>query len=132
MLALSRKAFLPLCISLAIIGNGTAQQPRIRLEPIAPRGTAFDRLLKAMGEQWSKAPNGGVSLVIYSDGTMGNELEIVRRMRIGQLQAGLLTTDGLAMIDPSVKALQEIPLNWTMCAVTWRRRSRNTWKTAVS
>ena len=116
MLALSRKAFLPLCISLALIGTGTAQQPRIRLATLAPRGTSFDRLLKTMGEQWSKAPNGGVSLVIYGDGTMGNEQEIVRRMRIGQLQAGLLTTDGLAMIDPSVKALQEIPLMYRSAA----------------
>jgi TRAP-type C4-dicarboxylate transport system substrate-binding protein len=69
-----------------------------------------------MGEQWSKAPEGGVSLVVYTDGTMGNEHQIVQRMRIGQLQAGLLTTDGLAAIDPSVKALQQIPLMYRSSA----------------
>jgi TRAP-type C4-dicarboxylate transport system substrate-binding protein len=41
---------------------------------------------------------------------MGSEQQVVQRMRVGQLQAGLLTSDGLAMIEPSVKALQEIPL----------------------
>jgi TRAP-type C4-dicarboxylate transport system substrate-binding protein len=47
---------------------------------------------------------------------MGSERQIVQRMRVGQLQAGLLTTDGLAAIDPSVKALQEIPLMYRSSA----------------
>jgi TRAP-type transport system periplasmic protein len=34
----------------------------------------------------------------------------VRRMRLGQLQAALLTVSGLSQIDPSVTALQEMPL----------------------
>ncbi len=93
-----------------------AQQPRIRMATLAPKGTSFDRLLKTMGEQWGKAPDGGAQLVVYSDGTMGSEQEIVRRMRVGQLQAGLLTSDGLAMIDPSVKALEQIPLMYRSAA----------------
>ena len=87
-----------------------AQQPRIRLATLAPKGTLFERLLLEMGEQWNKASEGGASLVVYADGTMGSEQQVIRRMRVGQLQAGMLTSDGLAMIDPSVKALQEIPL----------------------
>jgi len=88
----------------------SAQQPRIRLATLAPKGTSFERLLLEMGEQWNKAPEGGASLTVYPDGTMGSEQQVIRRMRVGQLQAGMLTSDGLAMIDPSVKALQEIPL----------------------
>jgi TRAP-type C4-dicarboxylate transport system substrate-binding protein len=87
-----------------------AQQPRIRLATLAPKGTSFERLLLEMGEQWNKAPEGGATLTVYADGTMGSEQQVIRRMRVGQLQAGMLTSDGLAMIDPSVKALQEIPL----------------------
>jgi len=99
-----------LCALAGLTGSAHAQQPRIRLATLAPKGTSIDRLLKTMGEQWSKAPEGGVSLVVYTDGTMGSEQQVVQRMRVGQLQAGLLTSDGLAMIEPSVKALQEIPL----------------------
>ena len=76
----------------------------------------MDRLLRTMGEQWNKAPDGGVALVVYADGTMGSEHQVVQRMRVGQLQGGLLTSDGLAMIDPSVKALQEIPLMYHSAA----------------
>jgi TRAP-type C4-dicarboxylate transport system substrate-binding protein len=125
MLAVSRRILFLFCCLVVLIGSaGAEQQPRIRLATLAPRGTSFDRLLKTMGEEWSKAPDGGVSLVVYTDGTMGSEQEIVRRMRVGQLQAGLLTTDGLAMIDPTVKALEQIPLMYHSAAELDYVRSR--------
>ena len=40
---------------------------------------------------------------------MGSEIELVRRMRAGQLQAAAVTTTGLASIDRGVAALQTIP-----------------------
>ena len=116
MIAVSRKVFLALYFSLALACFARAEQTRIRMATLAPQGTSLDHLLRAMGEQWNKAPEGGASLVVYPGGTMGGEQEIVRRMRIGQLQAGLLTADGLGMIDPSVKALQQIPLMYRSSA----------------
>src|ERR1035438_8748452 len=109
MLSLNRRIFLGLCAVAALSFPAGAQQPRIRLATPAPKGSSLDRLLRTMGEQWSSAPEGGVALVVYADGTMGDEQQIVQRMRVGQLQAGLLTSDGLSMIDPSVKVLQEVP-----------------------
>ena len=35
---------------------------------------------------------------------------MVRRMRVGQLQAGTLTTVGLAEIEPAVTGLQNMPM----------------------
>jgi TRAP-type C4-dicarboxylate transport system substrate-binding protein len=113
---LNRRFFSILCFAAAVIGSASAQQARIRLATLAPKGTSFDRLLHEMGEQWSKAPEGGAALIVYTDGNMGGEQEIVRRMRVGQLQAGLLTSDGLSMIDPSVKALEQIPLMYHSAA----------------
>jgi TRAP-type C4-dicarboxylate transport system substrate-binding protein len=115
MLSVCRRISIVVCV-LAAFGAAGAQPPRIRLATLAPKGTSLDRLLRTMGEQWSKAPEGGASLVVYTDGTMGGEHQIVQRMRIGQLQAGLLTTDGLAEIDPSVRALQQIPLMYRSSA----------------
>jgi TRAP-type C4-dicarboxylate transport system substrate-binding protein len=112
---LHRRIFYILC-AVAFVAAAGAQQPRIRIATLAPRGTSFDRLLREMGEKWNKAPEGGAALVVYADGTMGTEQEIVRRMRVGQLQAGLLTSDGLSMIDPSVKSLEEIPLMYRSAA----------------
>jgi TRAP-type C4-dicarboxylate transport system substrate-binding protein len=54
-----------------------------------------------MGDQWSKETQGRVTLRIYPGGVAGDEPDIVRKMRIGQLQAGAITTAGLADIDPA-------------------------------
>jgi TRAP-type C4-dicarboxylate transport system substrate-binding protein len=82
-------------------------QARIRLATLAPAGTTYHQELLAMGQSWQ---NQGMKLTVYTDGTQGAEPEIVRRMRIGELQAALLTVGGLAEIDDSVTALQEMPM----------------------
>jgi len=48
-------------------------------------------------------------LTIYPDGTMGSEADMVRRMRLGQLQAALVTTTGITEIEPGAAGLQTIP-----------------------
>jgi TRAP-type C4-dicarboxylate transport system substrate-binding protein len=101
-------------LALALVAIGLtatlSAQTRIRLATLIPSGTSYHHSLQEMGEKWKKTTNGAVSLTIYSDGTMGSEDEIVRRMRIGQLQAAVLTASGLSDIDPSVGALQKMPL----------------------
>ena len=85
---------------------------RIRLGTLAPKGSSFYKELAAMGEKWRLASNGGVLLTIYPDGTMGGEADMVQRMRLGQLQAGLLTASGLADIEPGVSGLQLMPMTF--------------------
>ncbi len=51
-----------------------------------------------------------MKLLIHSDGSMGGEGDVVKKMRVGQLQAALLTVTGLSEIDASVTALQNMPL----------------------
>ncbi len=89
---------------------GASSQVRVRLGTLAPRGSSYYKHLQAMGEAWRQAPGGGVLLTIYPDGTMGSETDMVRRMRLGQLQAGMLTAVGLADIELAVAGLQDLPL----------------------
>src|ERR1700689_928880 len=96
-------------LAVALATNASAQT-RIRLATLIPSGTSYHHSLQEMGEKWKKASNGNIALTIYADGTMGSEDEIVRRMRIGQLQAALLTVAGISDINPAVGALQKMPL----------------------
>ena len=82
---------------------------RIRLGTLVPQGSSYHRILQDMGQKWKAATNGQVQFTVYA-GTMGSELEIVRRMRAGQLQAGVVSTAGLSNIDRGVAALQSIPM----------------------
>lgn len=90
--------------------NAAEPSVKLRMATLAPKGTSIHQAMLEMAEKWRIIPCGGVGLTIYSDGTMGDEPDIVRRMRIGQLQAGVLTAQGLAEIDNSVTALQNMPM----------------------
>jgi TRAP-type C4-dicarboxylate transport system substrate-binding protein len=103
---------LPLLLLLvaALAPAGHAEKPlRINLGTLAPRGSSYHQALQAMGEAWRSASNGRVKLVIYPDGTQGSETDMVRLMRIGSLQAGLITSSGLETIESTVAGLQKLP-----------------------
>jgi len=102
---------LALACGFLISANRTAaaEPVKVRMGTLAPKGSSYTKHLQAMGEQWRSAPGGGVQLTIYADGTMGSEADMVRRMRLGQLQAAMVTTTGLTEIEPAVAGLQTIP-----------------------
>jgi TRAP-type C4-dicarboxylate transport system substrate-binding protein len=117
-LRLSRRQFITTATvaGLGIWGFGAnavgagGEPVKVRLGTLAPRGSSYYKHLQAMGEKWRSAPGGGVALTIYPDGTMGSEADMVRRMRLGQLQAGMLTAAGLSEIEPAVTGLQMMPM----------------------
>jgi TRAP-type C4-dicarboxylate transport system substrate-binding protein len=114
-MSLRRKVLISAVAVIGVLGcpsRGAAQQgapTRIRLGTLAPQGTSYHRILQEMGERWRVATNGRVQLTVYA-GTMGSEMELVRRMRLGQLQAAALSGVGMSEIDPAVSALQEMPM----------------------
>ena len=89
-------------------GSATAQPVSLRIATVAPPGTSFHKHLEDLGAQWAKAPGGAVKLNIFP-GTQGGEPQIVRRMRLGQMQGAMLTAIGLSQINESVTALQLLP-----------------------
>jgi TRAP-type C4-dicarboxylate transport system substrate-binding protein len=85
-----------------------ADRRELRIATVAPAGSAFHKRLQALGTEWSRGP-GGVTINIYP-GTQGGELQIVRRMRVGQIQGAMLSSVGLGQLDRAVTALQFMPL----------------------
>jgi TRAP-type C4-dicarboxylate transport system substrate-binding protein len=110
-----RKVLLPAAAFLGTLGwaPGAAAQGaaplRIRLGTLAPQGTSYHHILQEMGERWRVATHGQVQLTVYA-GTMGSEAELIRRMRLGQLQAAALTAVGLREIDLAVSAMGQMPM----------------------
>lgn len=107
-----RTARLALGIALvaAATGGAAAAEPIVvKLGTSAPEGSSWDRIFKQMGEAWTQGSGGAVTLRIYPGGVLGDEPDLVRKMRVGQIQAAALTAVGLSGIDASVAALQ-IPM----------------------
>jgi TRAP-type C4-dicarboxylate transport system substrate-binding protein len=81
----------------------------IKLATLAPEGSSWFKVLQDMGEDWKKVSGGAVTLRIYPGGVAGDEDAMIRKMRIGQIQAAAITGMGLAYLDKSFYALH-IPM----------------------
>jgi len=87
-----------------------AADSQLKIGSLVPKNSLYHRQLMEMGEAWKKSQTGSPRFNVFTDGSQGGEAEMVRRMRIGQLQAALLSVVGLREIEPSIAALQNLPL----------------------
>ena len=92
-----------------------AADKQLRIGTLVPKNSLYHRQLMEIGEVWRTAQGGNARYLVYPDGSQGGEAEMARRVRIGQLQGALLSVVGLREIEPTVAALQNMPLlfrNW--------------------
>ncbi|MBL8427234.1 MAG: TRAP transporter substrate-binding protein DctP [Dechloromonas sp.] len=90
--------------------SALAADKQLRIGTLATKNSLYHRQLMELGEAWRTAQGGNAKYLVYPDGSQGGETDMVRRMRIGQLQGGLLSVVGLREIEPSIAALQNMPL----------------------
>jgi TRAP-type C4-dicarboxylate transport system substrate-binding protein len=104
--------FVLLLPTVAAPPRSLAQASVVKLATLVPEGSVWDKALRDMGADWSTATAGRVTLRVYPGGVAGDEPDVVRKMRIGQLQAAAVTTAGLASIDPSFNIFN-VPMFFT-------------------
>jgi TRAP-type transport system periplasmic protein len=111
MRSLARAAWLSLSLLALAAFPAVAQAPVhvVKLATLVPDGSVWDKIIKGMGSEWSQATKGRVALRVYAGGVAGDEPDIVRKMRIGQIHAAALTVTGLSEIDDSFRVLS-IPM----------------------
>jgi len=107
---LLRRLSLAAALALSALAARAADTVTIRMGTILPSGTPQHQIVTAMIEQWRKDSGGTVKVILYPDGRLGGESEMVKKMRIKQLGAGVLTAVGLAEIDRGVAGLQLMPM----------------------
>lgn len=97
---------------LLALGAATApaKSPQLKFGTIVPKGSLYHQMLAEVGNQWKQEAGKGARFTIYAGGSQGGENAIVRRMRIGQLHGGMLSSVGLDAIDPTVSAMQFLPM----------------------
>ncbi len=80
-----------------------------KIGTLAPNGVGWAALLKTMvNPGFKKVTNGQVILDWYYGGTMGDDQDILSKMRNGQLQGGGFSGYGVVMACPEM-ALMELP-----------------------
>jgi TRAP-type transport system periplasmic protein len=83
----------------------TAQPVLVKMATLVPDGSSWHLILKETADKWRTLSNGTVTVRLYAGGVAGDDPDVVRKMRLGTLNAGVLTSVGVAEIDKSVYAL---------------------------
>jgi len=99
-----------LIAALTLAVPAAAQAPiTIKMATLVPENSSWFLVLKDVADKWNKASGGKVRVLLYPGGRQGDDPDVVRKMNLGTLNAGVLTSVGMAEIDKSVYALS-IPM----------------------
>ncbi len=96
---------------LLLLTLPTLAVTQVKLAALIPEGTSWGNSIKKFAQEVETATNGEVIVKIYYGGVAGDEPDVVRKIRIGQLHGGVFTGKTLADIYPDVRAL-EIPFTF--------------------
>ena len=80
------------CVALAacasVGASGPVRADEIKLATIAPDGSEWMREMRSGAERVRELTDGRVEIRFYPGGVMGNDAQVLRRIRIGQLHDG--------------------------------------------
>ncbi len=101
------RSLLALVLAAALLGAAESQE--LKVASIAPDGSSWMRAMRAGADRIREGSNGRVVIKFYPGGVMGDDAQILRRIRIGQLNGGAFTSGGLSARYPALN-LYGIPL----------------------
>ncbi len=81
----------------------------IKVSLITPEGSTWTNELYKMAREVQIKTNGEVEFKIYAGGVSGDELDVLRKMRISRIHAAGFSGVGLGIIEPKIRIL-EAPL----------------------
>lgn len=90
-------------------GTGDAiaadKKTRIKFATLAPEGSSWMKEMRRLAEEVEKKTEGRVSFKFYPGGVSGDEIDVIRKMRVRQIHAAGFTGVGLGEILPEVRVL---------------------------
>src|SRR5690349_23848580 len=115
-----------LAATLGITTSASAGE-EVKLGTLAPADSAWGKVFKAWAKAVEEESSGAMKLTWYFNGTQGDEIAMVGKMRSKQIDGGAFTATGLGQIYPHIIALQMPGLfpNWAkLDAVREKTRTR--------
>ena len=111
----SIKLLTSLALALGLFaGPATAQVQTLKLATLAPDGSSWMKELRMAAAEVKVASQGRVEVKFYPGGVMGGDAVVLRKMRLGQLQGGVLTSSELASVyqDAPIYSLPFLFKDW--------------------
>ena len=77
----------------------------LRIASLAPAGSSWMKILDAWNKTLQEKTNGRLKIRFYPGGSQGDERDFIRKMRVGQLDGGVVTMTGMSMVVRSMIVL---------------------------
>lgn len=90
---------------LLTISVSYSQQYIIKFATLAPDGTTWMNIMKEYDSQIRKESNGKLGFKIYPGGVQGDEKDVLRKIRLGQIHSAGITGVGIGEIAPQIRIL---------------------------
>jgi len=95
-----------ICIATCFQEKVEAQEVVIKFATIAPEGTTWMKVMKALSIEIQEKTQNRVRFRVYSGMVAGDELDVIRKMRVGQFHGGGFTGVGLGVLLPEMRILE--------------------------
>ncbi|MGB9773816.1 MAG: TRAP transporter substrate-binding protein DctP [Bacteroidota bacterium] len=100
------KRVILIAVFLFLLAAGLfAQQYTIKFATLAPEGSTWIKIMREYDKAVREQSGGRLGFKIYAGGVAGDEKDVVRKIRLGQYQAGGFTGVGIGEIAPEVRIL---------------------------
>lgn len=91
----------------------SAYAKTLKVGTLTPEGTTWSNNLKEMSKEIKTATNGEVELKAFLGGVAGDEPDVLRKIRVGQMHGGIFTGRTLGEINGDVRSI-ELPFNFKL------------------
>ena len=78
----------------------------IKMGTLAPEGSSWMKTINTLNTEVTKKTENKVQFKIYPGGVLGDEMDMLRKMRIGQIQCAALTAGGLSVLFKEIDVFQ--------------------------
>ena len=103
-----RRLMMVVAVMVATLGfsrTALADTKEIKLGTLAPKDSAWGKVFGAWSKAVDEESKGAVKLTWFYNGSKGDEIAMVGKMRSKELDAAAITATGLAQIWPHIGAL---------------------------
>lgn len=106
-------ALLFVAVALAVAAPVEAERRFVlKFASLAPEGSTWQNGLQAAADEVRERSHGRLVLRMYAGGVAGDEKDVLRKIKIGQLHGGAFTGVGLGEVNPEVRVM-ELPFYFT-------------------
>lgn len=85
---------------------GAARADEVKIATLAPDGSAWAKIMADGGKTIAERTGGRVTVKYFFSGSQGDERDVVRKMKLGQIDGAALTAVGLGLIKGDVRVLE--------------------------